>query len=884
MHFHKKSVKWALAPTLAVTMLFSTMGIATMTAATDPRDQPDTQAFHRPITTDSALSATTVSQPALVVTGPSVQADEELQEELFLEDDFTVTMPIWSDAPTPVDTEVHVSELNSLMALMASGTAPSYEETYNAMNALKSQPEYSEGTLWNNFTPYGRDSEKDAYWFQGGSVKGARGGVGCAAFVFILSDAAFGNLPATTIDNGGFTYDQIKVGDILRVNNSHFVIVMEKSAGGVIVAEGNYNSSVHWGRAISKAEVMAANFIVTRYPDGYVDPSDGAADTVEKSGTENDLKWTLTKAGILTISGNGAIPDYNPTENIMPSWNTETFNTVIIEDGVTSIGDYAFYQKASLLSAQLPDSITKIGNSAFRETGLVGITIPKKVTHIGDNAFRQCPNLVSASFNEGLETIGGNAFRSCTSLTYADFPTTITSVGAGAFFDCTNIVSVRFKPGTGDVHMGDDTFRNCQHLMTIVLPQKLTAISPGMFASCKILSTLYIPASVTKVGAEAGDLAQSPFESAGILQLNFGGSEDAWKSMVNTTINGSLQQYGTKISYNVPFTDPFAKDPNDPGDLIPDDTGEHPPTDPTPGEHQHNWAAEWSHNADYHWHACSAENCTVTEDSQKDGYAAHNYGDWVIDSQATATQAGSKHRDCNDCGYQQTESIPATGSGSGSSGSGSGSYGGSSSSGGSWYPGSSGGSWYPGSSGSSSGTSGSNTTTTTPPENTDDNTDTTKDPDTDSSNDTGNAEDPGAVPTPTPEQPDNHTNPNEPEITEPETNNTTVVTNKQKKQLKATMQTQMNKQMKPQLKKQLKTALKKYSKKLSNKQLKAKLQKQLKADLKAELKAQLKKEMKKQYGEEFGEQFTELFNQQFNAVFKELYGTQFNKYFKQLTK
>lgn len=863
MHFHKKSVKWALAPTLAVTMLFSTMGIATMTAATDPRDQPDTQAFHRPITTDSALSATTVSQPALVVTGPSVQADEELQEELFLEDDFTVTMPIWSDAPTPVDTEIDASELNSLTALMASGTAPSYEEAYNAMNALKSQAAYSEGTLWNNFTPYGRDSDKDAYWFQGGSVKGARGGVGCAAFVFILSDAAFGNLPATTIDNGGFTYDQIKVGDILRVNNSHFVIVMEKSAGGVTVAEGNYNSSVHWGRAISKAEVMAANFIVTRYPEGYVDPSDGAADTMEKEGIENGLNWKLTKAGILTISGNGAIPDYNPTENIMPSWNTETFNTVIIEDGVTSIGDYAFYQKASLLSAQLPDSITKIGNSAFRETGLVGITISKGVTNIGDDAFRECRSLTSATFNEGLKTIGERAFHSCTSLTYADFPTTITSVGAGAFTSCETMISVRFKPGTGDVHMGNNTFFECWDLSVVVLPQTLKALSPGMFSSCKSLYTLYIPASVTKI-CDVDE--ESPFTSAGILQIKFGGSENAWNNMMNPFIRPTLSS--VSISYNEPFTDPFAKDPNDPGDLIPDDTGEHPPTDPTPGEHQHNWAAEWSHNADYHWHACSAENCTATEDSQKDGYAAHNYGDWVIDTQATAAQAGSKHRDCNDCGYQQTESIPATGS--------------SGSSGGSWYPGSSGSSWYPGSSGNTSGTSGSNTTAT-PPENTDDNTDTTKDPDTDSSNDTGNAEDPGAVPTPTPE-PDNSTNQNEPEITEPETNNTTVVTNKQKKQLKATMQTQMNKQMKPQLKKQLKTALKKYSKKLSNKQLKAKLQKQLKTDLKAQLKAQLKKEMKKQYGEEFGEQFTELFNQQFNTVFKELYSTQFNKYFKQLTK
>lgn len=126
-------------------------------------------------------------------------------------------------------------------------------EIYDAMIALKK--DYPEGMEWTN----------DNYYAWRGGIYSA--GYGCAGFAFLLSDAAFGNLPAKKIENtDGYS---IRVGDILRVyNNSHSVIVLEVTESGVVLAEGNYNSSVHWGRTMSWSELKnALNFVLTRYPD-----------------------------------------------------------------------------------------------------------------------------------------------------------------------------------------------------------------------------------------------------------------------------------------------------------------------------------------------------------------------------------------------------------------------------------------------------------------------------------------------------------------------------------------------------------------------------------------------------------------------------------------
>ncbi|MBQ6551091.1 MAG: hypothetical protein IJL78_06770 [Lachnospiraceae bacterium] len=95
------------------------------------------------------------------------------------------------------------------------------------------------------------------------ALSGPHGGAG---FAFLLSDAAFGDLPARYTEETSFA--AVRVGDVVRINNNtHSVIILEKYSDYVIIAEGNYNSSIHWGRKLTAAQIDAADYILTRYPD-----------------------------------------------------------------------------------------------------------------------------------------------------------------------------------------------------------------------------------------------------------------------------------------------------------------------------------------------------------------------------------------------------------------------------------------------------------------------------------------------------------------------------------------------------------------------------------------------------------------------------------------
>lgn len=123
------------------------------------------------------------------------------------------------------------------------------ESVYQAMMAKKA--DFPEGMHWTN---------DDFYAWNGGVFSG---GYGCAGFAFLLSDAAFGYLPArqTAVD-----YEALRVGDVLRVNgNTHSVIVTEIYDNYVVLAEGNYNSSIHWGRTMTRSQVETADYVLTRW-------------------------------------------------------------------------------------------------------------------------------------------------------------------------------------------------------------------------------------------------------------------------------------------------------------------------------------------------------------------------------------------------------------------------------------------------------------------------------------------------------------------------------------------------------------------------------------------------------------------------------------------
>ncbi len=147
--------------------------------------------------------------------------------------------------------------------------------------------------------------------------------------------------------------------------------------------------------------------------------------------TESDgLTWTLYEDGTLTISGTGTMKDYNSSDNPSPVCNNSKVKKIVIEDGVTSIGDHAFRSCNNLTSITIPDSVTSIGDAAFRScSSLTSITLPDSVTSIGDYAFGFCVGLSSITIPDGVTSIGYDAFYACSSLSSITIPDNVTSIG-----------------------------------------------------------------------------------------------------------------------------------------------------------------------------------------------------------------------------------------------------------------------------------------------------------------------------------------------------------------------------------------------------------------------------------------------------------------------
>lgn len=286
------------------------------------------------------------------------------------------------------------------------------------------------------------------------------------------------------------------------------------------------------------AEIFAADIIDSGYCGG------------EGNGT--NLTWTLDSDGVLTISGNGEMRE---TQAAMPWYRRKsTIETVVIENGVTSIGQNAFDGCWNCTSVSIPDGVKKIGINAFRSCWkLASITIPNSVTSIEIGAFGDCRTLTTVyipssvtsitgspfdycyslvsivvdeenlkydsrnSCNAIIDTeanilvsgcqstiipddivgIGERAFLGCSSLKKIDIPNSVLSIGQLAFTNCVGLTNVVIPNGIETI--GSQAFEGCTSLTHVIIPNSVKNIGDYVFDHCTNLSSVSIPNSVTSI-------------------------------------------------------------------------------------------------------------------------------------------------------------------------------------------------------------------------------------------------------------------------------------------------------------------------------------------------------------------------------------------------
>ena len=169
------------------------------------------------------------------------------------------------------------------------------------------------------------------------------------------------------------------------------------------------------------------------------------------------------------IKGIGAMKQYEYYETPFKNSKRNLANAYIGE-GVTTIGNYAFYLCNSLTSVVIPDSVTTIGSSAFYN----------------------CGSLISVAFGENsrLTTIGYFAFYECTSLTSITIPDSLTSTGQSVFSGCSSLTSVVFEDNSKLTYLSHRTFHGCSSLESIVIPESVTMIGGDVFSGCSSLKSV----------------------------------------------------------------------------------------------------------------------------------------------------------------------------------------------------------------------------------------------------------------------------------------------------------------------------------------------------------------------------------------------------------
>lgn len=278
-------------------------------------------------------------------------------------------------------------------------------------------------------------------------------------------------------------------------------------------------------------------------------------DDVKASGNCGEsLIWQLNEAGVLTISGNGEMPDYETGSAVQPEeWKTA--QSLIIQDGVTKIGKYTFDRCTALADAEISGTVKTIE----------------------DSAFFSCTSLENILLHDGIETIAASAFNGCSSLQGVVLPHSVTTVGSRAFQGAASLTHIDIMSQIVELPAG--IFNRCNSLERVRLPQSIQKIDSHAFRGCDNLVDIYFDGSsaewkniIVDNGNEALSLATIHCTDGDILPTSTVSSEE--NSIFPSTATGNDHSFAASFSDLTPgvsyavIVSRSETDPLDPENLI----------------------------------------------------------------------------------------------------------------------------------------------------------------------------------------------------------------------------------------------------------------------------------------------------------------------------
>ncbi len=422
--------------------------------------------------------------------------------------------------------------------------------------------------------------------------------------------------------------------------------------------------------------------------------------SAETSGDCGDnATWSLDDSGVLTISGTGAMKDYiysgyDPSFSKRAPWrkNSSAVKQIVIEPGITSIGDNAFCCLPNLTTVSIPDTVTSIGESAFcRNDILNNVTIPDSVTVIEKGAFNECKKLSKISLPSYLEKLGGYCFEMCVSLTSITIPEGITVLGSRTFF-ASGLTSIQLPESLEVIHAS--TF-DATELKSITIPRNVTHIYTDAFSYCVKLKSVYFVGNAPYIDSRAFDActltAYYPKDDSSwteevrqdyggtITWVAYCGSEHTWgqwktereatcaktglkkRSCTQCDMTQEEKIPKTDHQYDSVVTPPTCKDEGFTTHtcIVCNDTYTDSKTPVGPHTYQDEVTAPSCTQAGFTTHICTVCGHTVVDTYTE--VTEHTFGQWNIVIAATCLEKGSRQRSCTVCQAQETEETDLAG-------------------------------------------------------------------------------------------------------------------------------------------------------------------------------------------------------------------------------